>query len=91
MALPHFLPAYARYVHIQRGKLVVLMGDFRQILPVVRRGRRADIVNATLKTSSLWAEVTTLSLTENMRVKKIMGENPSIEREKKYTDFTQNG
>ena len=30
------------------GKVVVFGGDFRQILPVVRHGSRADIVNASL-------------------------------------------
>ena len=71
------------------GKLVVLMGDFRQILPVVRGGHRPQIITATLKTSSLWTQVTTLSLKENMRVKRIMGENPSIEREAKYTNHAK--
>jgi ATP-dependent DNA helicase PIF1 len=30
------------------GKIVVLGGDFRQILPVVLKGGREDIVNASL-------------------------------------------
>jgi ATP-dependent DNA helicase PIF1 len=30
------------------GKIVVLGGDFRQILPVVPKGGRKDIVNALL-------------------------------------------
>ena len=30
------------------GKVVVFSGDFRQILPVVRHGSRADIVNTSL-------------------------------------------
>ena len=32
------------------GKLVVLCGDFRQTLPVVRNGNRAETVSACLKT-----------------------------------------
>ena len=50
---------------IMGGKLVVLMGDFRQGLPVVRHGSRADIVSASIKSSPLWAQVTTLRLTQN--------------------------
>ena len=31
------------------GKVIVLGGDFRQVLPVVRRGRRSQIVASSLK------------------------------------------
>jgi hypothetical protein len=50
------------------GKTVVLGGDFRQILPVVPKGRREDIVNASLPRSHLWQHVTILRLHVNMRV-----------------------
>ena len=43
-------------------------GDFRQVLPVVRRGTRAQVVDACLKCSPLWNRVTVLRLTVNMRV-----------------------
>jgi hypothetical protein len=36
------------------GKIVVLGEDFRQILPVVPKGGRKDIVNASLPRSHLW-------------------------------------
>jgi hypothetical protein len=36
------------------GKTVVFGGDFRQVLPVVRKGSRAQIVSATLRKSYLW-------------------------------------
>ena len=49
------------------GKLMLLGGDFRQILPVVRRGRRPDIVNECLSKSHLWAHCTHFHLTTNMR------------------------
>ena len=39
-----------------------------QVLPVVRRGTRAQVVNACLKSSDLWNDVTTLTLSMNMRV-----------------------
>jgi len=51
------------------GKVVVLGGDFRQILPVVPRGNRRQIVAASLKRSSiLWPHVRVFRLHENMRV-----------------------
>ncbi|XP_020997109.1 uncharacterized protein LOC110280418 [Arachis duranensis] len=37
-----------------RGNVVVLGGDFRQILPIITRGSRQDIVHATINSSYLW-------------------------------------
>ena len=51
------------------GLGVLLAGDWRQILPVVRLGSRPDIVDARLKSSYLWQIVTRLQLTQNMRAK----------------------
>ncbi|KAH1154351.1 hypothetical protein GYH30_049856 [Glycine max] len=36
------------------GKVIILGGDFRQILPVIPRGTRSDIVNAAINSSYLW-------------------------------------
>ncbi|XP_074314935.1 uncharacterized protein LOC141651111 [Silene latifolia] len=36
------------------GKVVVFGGDFRQILPVIPKGSRSEIVNASLCASNLW-------------------------------------
>jgi ATP-dependent DNA helicase PIF1 len=38
------------------GKVVIFAGDWRQVLPVVVRGGRAQVVNACLKSSSLWEQ-----------------------------------
>ncbi|XP_061346430.1 uncharacterized protein LOC133292063, partial [Gastrolobium bilobum] len=37
------------------GKVVVLGGDFRQILPVIPHGSRQEIVHATINSSYLWS------------------------------------
>lgn len=37
------------------GKIFVLCGDFRQTLPVVKRGSNVDIIQACIKRSPLWA------------------------------------
>ena len=50
------------------GVLVLLAGDFRQILPVVKRGTPADELSACLKASYLWRHVQHMSLNTNMRV-----------------------
>lgn len=49
------------------GKIIVFGGDFRQVLPVVRRGNRNTIVEACVKTSPLWPQVARRKLTTNMR------------------------
>lgn len=50
------------------GTMILLAGDFRQILPVIPRSTAADEINACLKSSNLWRYVKTLKLTTNMRV-----------------------
>ena len=54
--------------HLLGGKLLILAGDFRQILPVVRRGRRPAIVEASMKHLHLWRHCITLNRRINMRV-----------------------
>ena len=50
------------------GLTVVFSGDWRQILPVVRKGSRADVIDACFKSSPLWRHVTVKTLTRNMRI-----------------------
>jgi ATP-dependent DNA helicase PIF1 len=50
------------------GKVVVLGGDFRQILPVIPKGTRQDIVHASINSSKLWPYFEVLTLTKNMRL-----------------------
>ncbi|ONM18760.1 hypothetical protein ZEAMMB73_Zm00001d004347 [Zea mays] len=49
------------------GKTVVFGGDFRQVLPVVRKGSRAQIVAASLQSSYLCESMCHLKLVQNMR------------------------
>ncbi|XP_035540203.1 uncharacterized protein LOC109004666 [Juglans regia] len=51
------------------GKVVVFCGDFRQVLPVVRKGTRQEHVDASLVSSYLWPTLIKLRLTENMRAR----------------------
>ncbi|GJZ38006.1 ATP-dependent DNA helicase PIF1-like protein, partial [Tanacetum coccineum] len=48
--------------------MMVFGGDFRQVLPVVPKGSRQDIVSASLKESYLWDHCNVLKLTANMRL-----------------------
>jgi ATP-dependent DNA helicase PIF1 len=67
------------------GKTIVFGGDFRQILPVVPKGGRADIVNATINSSPLWRNCVVLKLTKNMRLMN----SSDVDEDRKLADFAQ--
>lgn len=52
--------------------MVIFGGDFRQTLPVVLKGNRPQILNASLKRSRFWPHIRQFSLKTNMR---LIGEN----------------
>ncbi|XP_019164583.1 PREDICTED: uncharacterized protein LOC109160793 [Ipomoea nil] len=56
------------------GEIVVLGGDFRQILLMIPKGKRQDIVGASINSSYLWHSCKVLRLTKNMRLQRL-GEN----------------
>ncbi|XP_066926669.1 uncharacterized protein [Clytia hemisphaerica] len=49
------------------GKVVLLGGDFRQTLPVVKRGSPAQVIESCLKRSPLWPLAQVFHLNQNMR------------------------
>ncbi|KAL5553673.1 hypothetical protein UlMin_041074 [Ulmus minor] len=49
------------------GKVVVLGGDFRQVLPVAPKGKKEDIIGASLVNSYLWPFFIKIKLIQNMR------------------------
>ncbi|KAH0781488.1 hypothetical protein KY290_001086 [Solanum tuberosum] len=50
------------------GLTIICGGDFKQILPVIPNGTRADIVDASLNSSHLWPFFPIYELKENMRL-----------------------
>jgi len=66
------------------NKVVICMGDFRQIAPVIKNGDRQQIVNASIKSSSLWSKFTILHLTINMRLLKI---DSNTVQQRRYDDM----
>ena len=50
------------------GISIVFGGDFQQILPVIIKGSRPDIVGACMQRSPLWTTIRILHLKENMRL-----------------------
>ena len=67
------------------NKLIVFGGDFRQVLPVVKRGYRSDIVNASFNKSDLWKNIINLKLTVNMRIKSLTGDDQVAAQE--FSDY----
>ena len=49
------------------GKFFFLGGDFRQVLPVIQRASREQVVNSSLKKSPLWNLFQQFRLVTNMR------------------------
>lgn len=50
------------------GIIVVFGGDFRQILPVIPKATRSEVVNASLNQSRLWNNCQIFLLRHNMRL-----------------------
>ncbi|XP_052113856.1 uncharacterized protein LOC110277433 [Arachis duranensis] len=67
------------------GKVVVLGGDFRQILPVISRGSRQDIIQSSINSSYLWHNCKVLKLTKNMRLS--LGENNNIQKLRNFAKW----
>ncbi|XP_071719224.1 uncharacterized protein [Rutidosis leptorrhynchoides] len=72
------------------GKIVVFGGDFRQILPVITRGTREQIVGASLNSSYLWDHVTVLTLTVNIIRLSTVGSGESEEENQRKVEEIQN-
>ncbi|KEH36616.1 PIF1-like helicase [Medicago truncatula] len=68
------------------GKVVVLGGDFRQILPVMLGSTRPEFVNASINSSHLWRYCEVLTLTKNMRLLSSASES-DIEERKLFSDW----
>jgi ATP-dependent DNA helicase PIF1 len=71
------------------GKTIVFGGDFRQILPVIPKGTRQDIVLATINSSYLWQHCKVLKLTKNMRLQS-PNSNIDLREIKAFSDWISN-
>uniref|UniRef100_A0A182PWS4 ATP-dependent DNA helicase n=1 Tax=Anopheles epiroticus TaxID=199890 RepID=A0A182PWS4_9DIPT len=65
------------------GKVMLLSGDFRQILPIVPKGTDAQVVNECIKKSKLWPLCRSLRFRVNMRVRTA----PNANRADELQDF----
>ena len=63
------------------GITVVFGGDFQQILPVILKGCRAQVVGACMQRSFLWQHISVLHLRQNMRL------NTNVEAEANFAKW----
>ena len=67
------------------GRKVVVFGDdFKQILPLIPKGGRQDVVHATINSSYLWDYCKVLTLTQNMRLLTSSNEVPTYDTSKSF-------
>jgi len=76
------------------GLVVVFGGDFQQILPVVPRGTRGDVVTAALNHSSIWQHVRVFKLHTNMCMQRLLAQGgahaqANATRQQAFTDYLQ--
>jgi hypothetical protein len=73
IACKQWTALYRKSLTLPFSSIVVLWeGDFRQILPVVEKGSREDIVYASIQHSYCWQHVHIFHLTQNMQ----LGQSP---------------
>jgi hypothetical protein len=63
------------------GLSIIFGGDFQQILPVIIKGSRADIVSACIQRSYIWRSLEVLHLHRNMRL------NVDLEQERDFAKW----
>jgi hypothetical protein len=75
---------------INEGTTIVVMGDPRQILPIVQHGGHSATIEATFTSSRYWETFTQFSLTKNMRLlsmfQTINSSTPKEDRDKYYSE-----
>ena len=68
-------------------KIVIVAGDGRQTLPIVRCGSQSDIVESVLFKSELWTDVEKLKLSKNMCIQCILEEHDPQETQERLQLF----
>ena len=68
------------------GKVIVFGGDFCQILPVVIKGNREDIVRSCLRRSILWTHIKLIALKINMRLFRTENQ-PDAVKQKEFAEW----
>ncbi|XP_074300804.1 uncharacterized protein LOC141632127 [Silene latifolia] len=69
------------------GKVVLLGGDFRQVLPIIPKGSRQDVVQASISRTSLWTECKVYTLRKSMRVIEGEGSEQKQQRHRLFNEW----
>lgn len=68
------------------GKTITFGGDFRQVLRVIPKGSREQVVQASLTSSYLWNSCEVLELTKNMRLA-VHSDRSEMDSIKEFSDW----
>ena len=68
------------------GIPVLFCGDFQQILPVVPRASKHQIIARALKSSKLWKDIKHMTLNRNMRVHLRLGSASEVKDAKEFNE-----
>jgi len=73
------------------GKVIVMGGDFQQVLPIIPHGYHAEIVSSALNQASFWPHVSILKLHLNMRVQLLhhSGDTEGANRQASFASWLQ--
>jgi hypothetical protein len=69
------------------GKVVLCVGDLRQIAPIVPNGQRDEIINASIISSPLWNDFQKFRLTRNLRLRSTTISQQYIDEQRVYGDL----
>uniref|UniRef100_A0A453P4J1 ATP-dependent DNA helicase n=1 Tax=Aegilops tauschii subsp. strangulata TaxID=200361 RepID=A0A453P4J1_AEGTS len=69
-----------------RGKVVVVSGDFKQVLPVMQEGAKTGIIGASLVMSPLWRHIKVLKLHINTSLA-LVAIGASLESREELAEF----
>ena len=78
LAVDRLLKDLTKSSELFGGKIILLGGDFRQVLPVILRGSRSMTVASCLKRHHIWSELNVMKLIRNMR---------ALDTEKEFADW----
>ena len=69
------------------GKIVIVAGDGRQTLHIVRHGSQSQIVDSVIFNSELWTDVEQFKLSKNMHIQRILEEHNHQETQEQLQLF----
>jgi len=82
--------AASRTCYDFRGKVIILLGDFKQGVPVVTPTEKMDIIDASICSNRHWKDIKHCFLSKNMRLYKENMTQSESEKQRFYANFIIN-